>query len=438
MAREKAFVKVLFPGCYYSSGQCYKAKNTPTKDGKSKALLYLSYKDGEKWRKTNRTAWVSGKGDADEQLKAFQAEMEAAHNAENEPEPEEKTAHGLTVCECVNEFMNMRTIKTKANPSGISRATYDNYLYSKKHVERAFSDVAIRDLTQKMVDAWLKEMSESGMSGSTSKKAYWLLKASCEYAVDNGDMSYEEFGKCFQRKRKGSTPKQADPDPNPLDARSLALLNMLLDGMDDAEAFTTSIELALLTGMREAEICGLRWKDVNLKNSGKFPTGYIHVCNVLSRAGSTYIEKEPKTKAGDRYIPLNDDIREVLTKRMEQQSDELKSCGLDASAIHDLYVTGSINGKWYNPTVLSKRWRGFADGANLTGTKGRKVVFHDLRHTFATQAIHVGADVEAVSKILGHKDVTVTLNIYADAMPEAKTRTMEAMNGVLRTHKGGE
>lgn len=343
-----------------------------------------------------------------------------------------------TVDAYVNEFISTRTVRTKQNPSGIAQSTLDNYLYSVKHVEAGFRGVELSELTPRLVDRWLKGLAESGKSGSTQKKAYWLLKAACEYAVDNGDLDASAFRACFPKKRKnGTTPKQADPDPNPLDDSSLRLLNVLIDRANEdgePDAFMVSVEIALLTGMREAEICGLRWKDVDLDGSGQYPTGSIHVCNVLSRAGSGYVEKEPKTKSGDRKIPINDDLHRVLEGRRNVMLAELAEYGVKPSAIEDCYVTGTVSHDWYNPTVLSRRWRGFADGVALKGTKGRRAVFHDLRHTFATKAIHAGIDVETVSKILGHKDVSITLNIYADAMPEAKTRAMAAMNGILRTH----
>lgn len=82
--------------------------------------------------------------------------------------------------------------------------------------------------------------------------------------------------------------------------------------------------------------------------------------------------------------------------------------------------------------VLSRSWRFFAQGNDPRGIRGRRVVFHDLRHAFATRAIHEGVDAEVVSEIPSHAKASITVDIYADAMPDAKTRGMEAMNGVLR------
>ncbi len=344
-----------------------------------------------------------------------------------------------TVYEYVDAFINSRTIKSESNPTGIARSTLDNYKYGIRSIDKLLGDTKLRDLTPEIVKSWQKELEGMGRSGGTINRAYHCLKNACEFAVQCGDMDAEMFVACFPRKRK-DPPRPAEPDPNPLDDSSLDLLNMLIDrsnAQGDPSDFMVCVELSLLTGMREAEVCGLRWKDVDLEGSKLFPTGSIHVQNVLSRYGNTFIEAKPKTKAGNRIIPLNDDLRALLVSRREQQARAMEAEGADLEATNglpplELYVCGDVNGKYTHPTVLSRSWRAFAQGNDLRGIKGRRVVFHDLRHTFATQAIHEGVDVEVVSKILGHSKVSITLDIYADAMPDAKTRGMVAMTGVMR------
>ncbi|WP_130813026.1 tyrosine-type recombinase/integrase [Olsenella sp. Marseille-P4559] len=347
-----------------------------------------------------------------------------------------------TVYEYVDAFVSSRKIKSANNPAGIARSTYDGYRYAIRSMDRGFGGTRLRDLTPARILAWQKSLERQGKAGATINRAYWCLKNACEYAVQNGDMDAEQFALCFPRKRVDA-PKSANPDPNPLDDSSLDLLNLLIDRANaggDPSAFMVCVELALLTGMRQSEVCGLRWRDVDLEGSGQYPTGSIHVCNVLSRSGSEFVQKEPKTKAGNRFIPLNADLRGLLLARREQQAREMAEAGADLSDTGgrpplDYHVCGNANGGFFNPTVLSRSWRSFAQGNDLRGIKGRRVVFHDLRHTFATRAIHEGVDVEVVSKILGHAKVSITVDIYADAMPDAKKRGMEAMNGVVRRHE---
>lgn len=353
--------------------------------------------------------------------------------------------HDSTVFEYVDAFVSSRKIKSANNPAGIAQSTFEGYKYAIRSMDRGFGRTKLRDLTPARILAWQKSLEKQGKAGATINRAYWCLKNACEFAVQNGDMDAEQFAICFPRKRVDA-PKSSNPDPNPLDDSSFNLLNTLIDRANsygDPSDFMVCVELALLTGMRQAEVCGLRWKDVDLAGSGQYPTGSIHVCNVLSRAGNEFIEKEPKTKAGNRFIPLNGDLRAVLIARREQQAKDMADAGADLTATNgnpplDYYVCGDANGNFFHPNTLSRSWRAFAQGNDLRGIKGRRVVFHDLRHSFATRAIHEGVDVEVVSKILGHAKVSITVDIYADAMPDAKTRGMEAMNGVMRKRTTSE
>ena len=94
----------------------------------------------------------------------------------------------------------------------------------------------------------------------------------------------------------------------------------------------------------------------------------------------------------------------------------------------DLYVVGSVDGSYAVPSLLSGAWRQLSSSLGLVGTQGRPVTFHDLRHSFATTAIAEGADVASVAAVLGHSNVAMTLNVYADADPEAKRAAMDRVS----------
>jgi integrase len=178
-----------------------------------------------------------------------------------------------TVYEYVDVFVSSRKIRNTSNPAGIARSTYDGYRYAIRSMDEGFGNTKIRDLKPARILAWQKSLEHQGKAGATINRAYWCLKNACEYAVQNGDMDAEQFALCFPRKRVDA-PKSANPDPNPLDDSSLELLNLLIDranAQGDPSAFMVCVELALLTGMRQSEVCGLRWRDVDLEGSGQYP-----------------------------------------------------------------------------------------------------------------------------------------------------------------------
>ena len=96
-----------------------------------------------------------------------------------------------------------------------------------------------------------------------------------------------------------------------------------------------------------------------------------------------------------------------------------------------LYVIGSIDGRFRDPLRICKEWKSLSESFGLSGTQGRAITFHDLRHSFATRAIAAGADVKAVAAVLGHTNAAITLNVYADADPESKRRASDLVSSAI-------
>lgn len=145
--------------------------------------------------------------------------------------------------------------------------------------------------------------------------------------------------------------------------------------------------VALMTGMRKGEILALKWKDVN------FETGEIYVAKSIAHNGDRPVVKEPKTSAGIRTVPLLKSLETVLRERQGNPDD---------------YII-SDNGK----TPLTNRryttlFRHYCEETGITCTA------HQLRHSFATIAFEHGVDVKAVQEILGHRQLSTTMDIYTD------------------------
>ncbi len=309
-------------------------------------------------------------------------------------------------------------IDGKVSRGEIELSTEDGYRCIAKHAKRYFADVLVGELTPQMIEDWKAHMVGEGKSASTRNKAFRVIKQAYQYEVFLGNMKTSPFDRV-----KTITPSKADP--NPLDAKSL---DRLRSALEDAEptAFTTAVALALRTGMREGEICGLRWRDVSMD------TGAIFVCNAIGRiqGGTRSYEKAPKGRNGqitNRHIPGSPKLKQLLAERKKYFLAELAVVGGRFS--EDMYVVGDVDGNYYNPTMLGRRWAGYAQ--DLRGTKGRRPTFHDLRHTYATQALHARIDPVVVASILGHKDPKLTMTVYADAMPESKQAAALIMDDVI-------
>lgn len=212
---------------------------------------------------------------------------------------------------------------------------------------------------------------------------------------------------------------------NVLDEDGRANVLRILGGLERTPGVIAAY-VELYTGMRQGEIAGLRWRAVDLE------VGDVHVCEAIavSAEGGTY-SKPPKTNQ-DRHVPLARGLESILKEWRASQEEQWRAGHPDwkerGLSFGDTYVVGDDTGRWRNPHSIGKDWTTISRLFGLRGTQGRNVTFHDLRHTFATAAISKGAVIRSVSDILGHENVAMTLNVYADADPHAKRRTIDMLD----------
>lgn len=175
----------------------------------------------------------------------------------------------------------------------------------------------------------------------------------------------------------------------------------------DKEDFslTPAVMLALHTGMRRGEICGLRWIDVD------FLKEEIHIRHTVKQNGGLVYEKDhTKTKSSTRVIPIIPELSAYLQELLERQ----KQCGFPIDK-----VCTTKKGETLQPDYLTRRWNKFVKQHGL-----RAVRLHDLRHTTASLMLMNGTDVKVLAEILGHKDVAVTLNTYSHVASEQKRNAL--------------
>ncbi|GAA3995655.1 site-specific integrase [Deinococcus rubellus] len=167
------------------------------------------------------------------------------------------------------------------------------------------------------------------------------------------------------------------------------------------------VYLALTTGMRRGELCGLQWADIT--------RGVITVRHNCVLVGNTATITTPKSEKSRRRIPLPADTLEALRLHRERQHRERDAAGEDWQAT-DLVFASSI-GTLYHPRNLLRDWYVLLEMAKV-----RRIRIHDLRHTYASLAIYQGLDPKSVADRLGHSRASLTLDLYAHVFEEQRER----------------
>lgn len=310
--------------------------------------------------------------------------------------------------------------------SGLADTTSDSYRYTLKHVKHPALMKPLCELEPKDVQTWLYSMEDEGKSESVRDRAFRLLNSACRNAVRMREIT---FNPCDSITKSNGRPRPSKADPNPLDSDGIKRLNALLDIQGHTQ-FADACRIALLTGMRQGEVCGLKWREIPGWKSSDYST--LTVRNVISRSSKGQHDKGMPKNNTPRRIAISPELAAVLDAQRVRQAAECIAAGIPLDGErYVLGVPGNRGEGFYSAGYLGKLWRAFAESNAIMGVKGRRATFHDLRHTFATHALASGVDVVTVAAILGHKDKAVTLNVYAEFLPDKTAEAMKQMGQAM-------
>jgi len=175
--------------------------------------------------------------------------------------------------------------------------------------------------------------------------------------------------------------------------------------------------LAFHCGLRQGELLGLKWADVDLKASK------LQVRRTLSLTKDGPIFEQPKNWKG-RSIELTRAASQTLEVHLERQLKEIEGLG-DSYQDQGLIFPGE-RGQPMRPWTLTGKFERILKRAGLPHIR-----FHDLRHTCATLMLCEGVHIKIVQELLGHADITITLNTYSHVLPSMGGEASRAMNCIF-------
>lgn len=349
--------------------------------------LVLRYRECGKLRQTTKAARSADKIDAWREL----AEWRDSINGHRDGVP--------TVGEYVAEFVaGLDALGT------VEASTINGYRHTMKHVQALLGDKWLDALTANDVERAQAVMVSRGYSYSAVSKMRKLAHEACRDAVRRGRIAANPV-EGARGTRAGN--KRQGINYLPREGRKM-LLACLLERQEEPVARAGLV--ALCCGLRAGEVCALRMADVRPR------TREVYVGRAVGRTDSgIYLKGVKAGKA--RCAPMPDELASAV-------------CGWSGAHNSALYVVGGA-GEPVNPNNLSRWWRGLAEELCLVGSEGRRVTFHDLRHTYATAALAGGMDVKTLSAILGHSSASMTLDVYAAVDDEARRRAASLASAAL-------
>jgi integrase len=280
-----------------------------------------------------------------------------------------------------------------------------------RHIIPALSRIKLRDLNPVHVRAFYREKLDSGLSPATVRKMHSILRKALKQAVLDGLIPRNV---CEAVK----PPKVERKEITPLDRQQAMILLEVASG-DRLEALYV---LAVHTGLREGELLGLKWADVDLER------GTLRLRHALVREGGKTVLGDLKTPKSRRSVRLTGMATDALRGHLERQLMEMERMG-------SLYQPGGLvfateSGTLINPSNL--RNRSFKPLLRRAfGVDGPDICFHDLRHTCATLLLSQGTHPKLVQELLGHATIAMTLDTYSHFLPSMGDQTVRAMEAAL-------
>jgi integrase len=187
------------------------------------------------------------------------------------------------------------------------------------------------------------------------------------------------------------------------------------------DRFAALYVLALTTGMRQGELLGLRWQDIELEKR------LLRVRVNVQESNGRFILAETKTEYSRRCIALTQTAMRALLAHKDKQNQDRARFGDAWNARYDLVFPNAVGGIMIPDNLAKRSFKQHLRQVGLPMT----IRFHDLRHTAATLLLSSGVHPKVVSEMLGHTDISITLRVYAHVTPHMQQAAVEVMDGLF-------
>lgn len=263
-----------------------------------------------------------------------------------------------------------------------------------------------KTLQEQEVQDFVLECLRKGLSLKTVKDMLIVLKMVIKFGAKHGWLQYQDWSIKYPTEQKSKE----------LEVLSISHQKKLMQYVTDNFTFRNlGIYICLSTGMRIGEVCALKWSDIDVG------TETIHVNRTIERIyiiegderRTELVIGSPKTKNSIREIPISKELMKLIRPLKKLMND-------------DYYVITN-EAKPTEPRTYRNYYKQLLKQLGIPDLK-----FHGLRHSFATRCIESKCDYKTVSVILGHANISTTLNLYVHPNMEQKKKCINQMFKALK------
>lgn len=352
--------------------------------------------------------------------------------ADNRDGIDGKAARKITLNDMFDTYM--------AGKVTLKQSTRTNYLYMyKNYVHDSIGGKPLQSIKYSDIKRFYNELiTDKGFKPNSMETIHTILHPVFTLAVRDGYIRTNPTDGVMAEIKKSHNWEK--PQRHALTLEEQAAFVGFLSESDIYGHWMPMFTVFLGTGCRVGELIGLRWQDCDFKNG----TISINHNLVYRQQDDGHMELHvttPKTSAGCRTIPMLGDVRKALQRQklMQFQSGG-KSATVDGytgfvftNRYGDVFTPHTINRaieriyKAYNAQEIAK-----AKDENREPVLIRHFSVHNLRHTFCTRFCENESNIKVIQEIMGHSDVSTTMNVYAEATETKKRETFNNLEGKIK------
>ena len=303
-----------------------------------------------------------------------------------------------------SSFKNVSALWLEDNKLFWKESTYTKYLFISKNMYKIICDCSLEKINSKIVQQTVNQILIcNAMSITTIKTYISVINSILSFAYDNDYKCVEHIKITFPKKQKNEL--------KILTQKEQKLLTAYLTKNIDLTKL--AILFALYTGIRCGELCALKWGDIDLFN------GIVSINKTMQRvqcddenSKTKIIITPPKTTNSNRKIPIPKFLVSILKSFNPKNENSYLLTGLEDKFIEPRQAQNIFN-------------------KCLSDCKIDKINFHALRHSFATRCIELGMDYKTLSEILGHANVSTTMNLCVHSSLTQKKKQMNKLNNLV-------
>jgi integrase len=369
------------------------------KDGRWVAVIDLGYVGGKRVRKT----WYR------------KTRKEAAAKLTEELANLQRGGVVATADATVEAFLRS-WLETSIKESRAPRTVESYTQMVESHIIPEIGRIRLGKLTPKDVQGMMSRKKAAGLSARTVNYLRAILRSALTSAVKQ-----EIVARNVASFTESSRGEKREPKPFTVEETRKFFETIHNDRHE------VGYVLAGTYGLRRGEVLGLRWSDID-EDAGVF-----YIRQQVQRVDGKDQILPLKTKSSRRTLPLTPSVREALERRRAHQAQDQLLAG-DRWQEHGLVIASSI-GTPLNPGNFYNRYRQKLIEAGFVDEEGQPVHnFHDLRHTATTLLVRQGVHPRVAMEILGHSQISVTMDVYAHVVGDSVKDAFASIEGAL----GGE